>query len=307
MSTTNDTKNSEASGFKIISNSVEINGNKIHYLLSGNPEGRPVLLWHGFLGTSHSWKKIISILAKAGLYVLAPDMKGYGDSGKPAGTAGYDARSLSEEFRSLSKTIGFGNGRPLTLVAHDMGAAPALIWAADHPQEIEQLFYVEMVVMLEQILNSHLSFTRETMESPMGPMWWWILPHAQQALEVLFIGKEREFVSWFYNWMTVNNESITSEHIDEILRTFSGKEGIQGAFGIYRGIFDSIVQTTPLIADKVKVPVTAIGGSHSLGSGVGEMAKLVAENVTAFVIDGAGHFLPEEKPQELADYILGKK
>jgi len=185
-----------------------------------------------------------------------------------------------------------------------MGAAPALIWSADHPEEIATLLYLEMVVMLDQVLSPHLSFSRETMQSQIGPMWWWILPHASRALEVLFVGKEREFLRWFYDWMTVNNEAISNEHIDEILRTFSGNDGIQGAFGIYRGVFDSIEQTTPLMQNKVQVPVIAIGGAQSLGAGVGEMVKMVAENVSTEIIENAGHFLPEEKPEEVARLIL---
>jgi pimeloyl-ACP methyl ester carboxylesterase len=60
-----------------------------------------VLLWHGFLGTSYVWNKVMPILAAAAYAVLAPDMRGYGDSEKPAGTAGYDGRALATEFRAL--------------------------------------------------------------------------------------------------------------------------------------------------------------------------------------------------------------
>jgi pimeloyl-ACP methyl ester carboxylesterase len=70
-------------------------------------------------------------------------MRGYGDSDKPAGTAGYDARALAEEFRALVRQIGFGGGKPLVLAAHDMGAPPGLLWAADHPDEVAGLLYIE--------------------------------------------------------------------------------------------------------------------------------------------------------------------
>jgi pimeloyl-ACP methyl ester carboxylesterase len=300
----NNTLSPDAPNKELSKGAIEVNGVNINFLIGGDPSGSPVLLWHGFLGTSSSWKKAASILIDAGLFVLIPDMRGYGDSDKPEGTAGYDARTISEDFRALVKKLNFGEGRPLTIAAHDMGAAPALIWSADHPQEIASLFYLEMVVMLDQVLSPHLSFTRETMESQMGPMWWWILPHAPKALEVLFTGREREFLIWFYDWMTAGKDVIDSEQIDEIYRTFSGNNGFQGAFGIYRGVFDSIDQTTPLLQKKIKVPVTAIGGQYSLGAGVGEMTKLVAENVTSIVIENAGHFLPEEKPQEIAQHII---
>ena len=53
------------------------------------------LLWHGFLGTRYSWHKAMPFLAAAGYAVLVPDMRGFGDSDKPAGTEGYDGRALA--------------------------------------------------------------------------------------------------------------------------------------------------------------------------------------------------------------------
>jgi pimeloyl-ACP methyl ester carboxylesterase len=135
------------------SNTVSINGVGLHYLVGGNPNGPPVILWHGFLSTSYAWRKVMPALANAGLAVLAPDMRGYGDSDKPAGIEGYDGRALAEEFRALVRQIGFGTGRPLTLVAHDMGAPPALLWAADHPEEVAGLLYIEVPVMLSEVLT----------------------------------------------------------------------------------------------------------------------------------------------------------
>jgi pimeloyl-ACP methyl ester carboxylesterase len=69
------------------SNTANINGVRLHYLLGGNPNGPPVLLWHGFLSTSYAWRKVMPAMEDAGLAVLVPDMRGYGDSDKPAGTA----------------------------------------------------------------------------------------------------------------------------------------------------------------------------------------------------------------------------
>jgi pimeloyl-ACP methyl ester carboxylesterase len=91
-------------------------------------------------------------------------MRGYGDSDKPTGTKGYDARALAEEFRALVREIGFGSGRPLTLVAHDMGAPPALLWAADHPEEVAGLLYIEVPVMLSEVLTKIIAYTPEAMK-----------------------------------------------------------------------------------------------------------------------------------------------
>jgi pimeloyl-ACP methyl ester carboxylesterase len=101
-----------------------VNGVQLHYWI-GDPNGMPVLLWHGFLGTGYSWHKVMPLLGEAGFSILVPDMRGYGDSDKPAGDEGYDSRALAEEFRALVRQIEFGAGQSLLLAAHDMGLGGA--------------------------------------------------------------------------------------------------------------------------------------------------------------------------------------
>jgi pimeloyl-ACP methyl ester carboxylesterase len=223
---------------------AEVGGLRLHYRVGGDPDGPPVLLWHGFLSTGYAWRKVMPSLADAGFAVLAPDMRGYGDSDKPAGTEGYDARALAKEFRLLVRQIGFGGGKPLVLAAHDMGAPPALLWAADHPEEVAGLLYVEAPVMLSAVLTKVIAYTPEAMRE--GSMWWWILPLAPDVPERLVVGNERAFLTWFYDKATAHRDAITSADVDEVLRTFAGREGVMGAMGVYRASFISITQTEPL-------------------------------------------------------------
>ena len=273
-----------------------VNGVRLHYWLGGNSHGRPVLLWHGFLGTAYSWYKVMPLLAEAGYCVLVPDMRGYGDSDKPAGTDGYDARALAEDFRALVRQIEFGNGQKLIVAAHDMGAHPALLWAADHPDEIRCLVYMEVPTMLEEFLTKVIVYTPEAMAK--GSMWWWILPLAPGVPERLIVGNERAFLTWFYEGATADASAISETSIKETLRSFSGTEGVLGALGLYRAAFTTIEQTTPLKKNKVEVPVLAIGGEKALGAKVAQMVEAVAKNVTGKVIPACGHFIPEEQPAE---------
>jgi pimeloyl-ACP methyl ester carboxylesterase len=287
-----------------VSEKIDINGVNIHYQIGGDPNGQPVLLWHGFLSTSYAWRKVMTLLIAHGYAVLVPDMRGYGDSDKPAGTEGYDARALAEEFRALVSKIGFGAGRPLILVAHDMGAPPALLWAADYPEEIAGLLYVEAPVMLSEILTKIIAYTPEAMKE--GSMWWWILPFAPDVPERLVVGNERAFLTWFYERSTFDPNSIDSATVDEVLRTFSGREGVLGAMGVYRAAFITIAQTTPLteIGHQVTVPVVALGGEKGLGGKVGKTVKAVAQHVEDYLIPNCGHFMPEECPDEIVRHLV---
>lgn len=280
-----------------------IGGVRLHYWLGGDPQGQPIVLWHGFLSTSYAWREVAPALAIAGYSVLIPDMRGFGDSDKPDGTDGYDARSLAEECRALVTKIGFGSGKPIIHAAHDMGALPALIWASDHATEVAGLLYIEAPVMLGDVLRQIIIYTPEAMAH--GSMWWWILPLAPGVPESLIVGNERAFLTWFYEGAFVARpEVFTSAVVDEYLRTFSGREGVLGSMGIYRAAFTSIEQTEPLTKAKITVPVMAIGGEKGLGSKVGAMVSRVAENVEATVLSGYGHFLPEECPEAVIKSIL---
>ena len=279
-----------------------VGGVRLHYWIGGDPQGQPVILWHGFLSTGYAWREVAPALAEAGMAVLVPDMRGFGDSDKPAGNNGYDARSLAEECRALAVALGFGDGRQMIHAGHDMGALPALIWSADHPQEVAGLLYIEAPVMLTTVLQQVFSYTPDAMAQ--GSMWWWILPLAPGVPEALIVGHERAFLEWFFTGEhVVNHAAFTRTVFDEYLRTFSGAEGVLGSMGVYRTAFASISQTEPLMVDKVTVPVIALGGEKGLGDKVGKMVAMVAADVEAHTLSNCGHFVTEERPAFVIDHI----
>jgi pimeloyl-ACP methyl ester carboxylesterase len=136
-----------------------------------------------------------------------------------------------------------------------------------------------------------------------GSFWWWILPLAPGVIERLIVGHERSFLTWFYELATANPAAISASTVDEYLRTFSGIEGVLGAHGVYRAAFMTMDQTAPLITDKVKIPVIALGGEKSLGAKVPQMVAMVATSVEGYTIADCGHFIPEEQPEEVVTYI----
>jgi pimeloyl-ACP methyl ester carboxylesterase len=146
-----------------------------------------------------------------------------------------------------------------------------------------------------------IAYTPEAMTK--GSMWWWILPLAPDVPERLIVGNERAFMTWFYA-RAANRDAIDAETVDEYLRTFSGCEGVLGALGVYRAAFTTMAQTAPLAAEKVKVPIVALGGEQAQGLQIQKMVEMVAENVTGGAIPDCGHFVPEERPDELVRYVL---
>ena len=158
--------------------------------------------------------------------------------------------------------------------------------------------------MLGAVLRQVFSYTAEAMAQ--GSMWWWILPLAPGVSEALIVGNERAFLDWFFTGdHVVNHAAITPAAVDEYLRTFAGKEGVLGSMGIYRAAFASVAQTEPLMANKVTVPVVALGGEKGLGDVVRDMVVMIATDVEAHTLPDCGHSMTEERPGFVIDHIRG--
>jgi pimeloyl-ACP methyl ester carboxylesterase len=135
-------------------------------------------------------------------------------------------------------------------------------------------------------------------------MWWWLMNLAPGAAEALIVGNERSYLSWFYGRAPGTRAAI-GDALEEYLRTFAGAEGVLGALGVYRAAFTTVEQTESLARRRITTPVTAIGGEFSRGAELMEsMVTRVAERVTAVCAAGAGHLVPEERPDVIVDAIL---
>jgi pimeloyl-ACP methyl ester carboxylesterase len=113
---------------------AEVNGVRLHYVEAG--EGPVVVLLHGFPEFWYSWRHQIPALADAGYHVVAPDMRGYNLSAKPAGWRAYDAEHLAGDIAALIRHFGVEKA---PVVGHDWGAAVAYLTAMDHPDVVERL------------------------------------------------------------------------------------------------------------------------------------------------------------------------
>ena len=266
---------------------------ELHHVTGGNEDAPVVLLWHGFLGNGYSCRKILPLLA-SDFNVVCPDMRGYGASTHPGADAAYDGRTLANDYKSLMERLGHDRYH---IIAHDMGAPAALLLAADLPERVRSLTYLEEPAALPDILSKKIQYTEQG--TNMGGLWWWMMAYAEGMAEAIIAGNERSFVDWFYDNYTADSSAIDDRARQVYVRDFQGSEGIAGWFGVYRDMLTTAEQTAPLAKNKVQTPVLALGGAVSLGSTVAEQMRQVAQNVEAGVIENCGHFIPEEKPEEL--------
>lgn len=129
-------------------------GQHIHALVGG--DGPPLLLLHGHPQTSAIWHKVAPALAQHFTLVLA-DLRGYGDSAKPAGDAEhalYSKRTMAAEMLAVMQHLGHAR---FTVLAHDRGARVAHRLAADHPEAVQRMVLLDIaptLAMYEQTSNA---------------------------------------------------------------------------------------------------------------------------------------------------------
>jgi haloacetate dehalogenase len=130
---------------------------RIDAVLGG--EGPPLLLLHGHPQTRAIWHRVAPILARH-FTVVAADLRGYGDSSKPAGApdhANYSKRVMAQDQLTLMQNLGFGN---FAVMAHDRGARVAHRLAVDHPDAVTRMVLLDIAPTLAMYAQTNDAFAR---------------------------------------------------------------------------------------------------------------------------------------------------
>ncbi|MGH9881021.1 MAG: alpha/beta fold hydrolase, partial [Pyrinomonadaceae bacterium] len=120
---------------------AEVDGVRVHYQEAGNPRDPAVILIHGFASSTLVWSKVLLELAGAGFRVIAPDLLGYGYSGKPR-HLDYTIGSQARMVVGLLDRLGVPSG---VVVGSSYGAAVAATIALDCSERVERLALVGAV------------------------------------------------------------------------------------------------------------------------------------------------------------------
>jgi len=264
----------------------------LHYVSAG--AGEPVVLLHGWPSTWYEWRQVMPLLA-ARFRVIAPDLRGLGDSSRPL--AGYDKKTVAADlWQLLSGTLGLSRWH---LVGHDWGGPVAFALAAAHPEAIRTLSIVDVTV---PGIGPDISQG--------GKRWHHAFHMTPDLPEALVQGRERAYLSWFYESFSWRRGSFAAADIDEYLRTYSQPGALRAGFAFYRNIPNDIADNRALLASglRLEMPVLAVGGGREEARGRGSepeaSLKVIADDVTGAVVPDCGHFVPEEQPEALAALLL---
>jgi haloacetate dehalogenase len=277
---------------------IPTSGAQIHAVIGGS--GPPLLLLHGYPQTHVLWHKIAPRLASE-FTVVAPDLRGYGDSTKPEGGAdhaGYSKRAMAQDMVEVMRALGFER---FALAGHDRGARVAYRLALDHPPRVDGLAVLDIVPTYEY-------FARVDRKLAHASYHWFFLAQPADLPERLIGADPEYFLQTTLARWAGSAGAFTPEAMAEYVRCFSDPATVRATCEDYRAgaTVDFALDEADRTAGRmIGCPVLALWSGHR---GLGNRANVLdvwrewATDVRGGPLPG-GHFLPEEAPDETYDAL----
>ena len=268
---------------------IQTSGTTINVLVGG--DGPPVLLLHGYPQTHVEWRKIAPELAKSYTLII-PDLRGYGDSGKPPdgeNHINYSKRAMASDQVEVMEKLGFNQ---FAMVSHDRGARVGHRLALDHSDRLTKL------VMMD-ICPTYYMYTTADRQFASTYFHWFFLIQPAPFPETLIGNNVDAFLKVFMG--SVMPKSIEPDAYAEYRRCFSDPATIHASCEDYRAA--ATIDLTHDEADldrKISCPVLVLWGANGL---VGRKYDVLAvwreraTQVSGKALSGS-HWLAEELPNE---------
>ena len=270
---------------------IRTSGATINLVTGG--DGPPVLMMHGYPETHAMWHKVAPRLARD-YTVVCPDLRGYGDSSKPKGLpdhSNYSKRAMARDMAEVMESLGFLG---FHVVGHDRGARVAHRLARDFSKRVRTLTVMDISPTLKMYQNTTMQFARAYWH-------WFFLIQKAPLPERLLEGH----VPWYILGRLGRGKSglkhFSKQVVAEYVRAFRDPRTIHATCEDYRAS-----ATIDLVHDKqerrkLRMPLLALWGRQGVIEALFNCLadwREVADDVRGKAL-ACGHFLPEEKPQEV--------
>lgn len=272
-------------------------GIRIRYAIAGS--GPPLLLLHGHPQTHVTWRKIAPSLAER-FTVVAADLRGYGDSSKPAGGlnhVNYSKREMAKDQVLLMRALGH---KRFCVAGHDRGARVAHRMALDHPDAVER-------IALFDIAPTSTMYARTDRAFATRYFWWFFLIQPYPLPERLIAADPEFFLRTHIAGQNKVANATEAEAFAEYLRCYLDPETRHAICEDYRAAAGIDLVHDESDRDKrIAAPLLALwGGQGTVGAlyDVLETWREKALDVRGRALD-CGHRLQEECPDEALSELL---
>jgi pimeloyl-ACP methyl ester carboxylesterase len=307
---------------------IETSGIRLRTVVEGN--GPLVILLHGWPQCWYLWRHQIAPLAEAGFQVAVPDQRGYGGSDKPAEIEAYNILELTSDVVGIADALGH---EQFIVVGHDWGAPVAWHTALLHPQRVRA------------VAGLSVPYTRWkartlTQQEFYGDNFWYMVyfqqPGVAEAELEADIRKSLRTIYFtvsgdipvemrpgrkpasakFLDEMTDPDQLpawLTEEDLDYYVAQYR-QSGFRGPINWYRNIDRNIALTPQLDSletGKIQQPAFFIAGTKDPvlqfhgGQSLAAMDKGMTDLRGKVLIEGAGHWVPMERPAEVNEALIG--
>jgi haloacetate dehalogenase len=276
---------------------IETRGAVIHTLHGGS--GPPLLLLHGYPQTHVMWHKIAPRLAER-FTVVATDLRGYGDSGKPPSDPAhlaYSKRATAQDQVEVMEALGF---RSFVVAGHDRGGRVAHRMALDHPERVEKLAVLDIV-------PTHKIFSTVTKEVATGYYHWFFLIQGNGLPETLIGHDPAYYLTAKLGHWSASMDGFTEEALAEYIRCFSDPAAIHASCEDYRAAAGiDLGHDDADMHRKMACPLLVLWGERGLMERNYDVLATWRERASD--VSGerlpCGHFLAEEAPDETLDRLV---
>jgi haloacetate dehalogenase len=281
---------------RLAANGIELNA---RYDADAGRRRPPLLLLHGFPQTHAIWHRLADRLRRRFTLVM-PDLRGYGDSDKPAGSADhstYSKRTMARDALELMRGLGH---EAFFVCGHDRGGRVAHRLALDHPRAVRAL-------MLLDISPTATMYERTTMEFARLYYHWFFLIQPAPLPETLIGAAPLFYIrNKLGGWGSGGGGFFDRGALAEYERCFTS-EGIHAMCEDYRAAASvDLEHDRADAASRIACPVRVLWGErgvvHRLFTPVEDWRAKSAADVSGRALP-CGHYIPEEAPALLADEI----
>lgn len=265
---------------------AEVNGLRMHYLVAG--QGDPVVLLHGYTENSHMWLPLMKALAKTHT-VVAPDLRGFGQSDKPA--EGFTKTVMAQDVHALVLSLGLPR---IKIVGHDIGLMVAYAYAAQYPTEVDRIV----------LMDAFLPGVGDWKDVWLLRDLWHFHFYGKTPL-ALVKGRERIYFEHFWNDFAADAKHSLSEADRQFYTKAYAQPGAMAAgFEVFRAFAQDAVDFAAYAKTPLPMPMLVLTGEKASGEFLIKQGRLVATNVEGVVVKGSGHWLMEEATDQVVPKLV---